>query len=74
MYTNIDPFKVINALRILIKRVSQKIRKSYLTRMAELMLLNSLFTYENSIYYQTSGLAMGIACTPVIANLFCEGG
>jgi len=51
MYTDIDPFKAIDALRILIKQESQKIRKSYLTRMKELVLLNSLFTYENSIYY-----------------------
>lgn len=71
MYTNINPFHAIEELRKLITRDLQKIKKSNLIQMIEFVLLNNFFKYQNKVYYQNSGLAIGVACAPVIANLFC---
>ena len=71
MYTNIEPFAAINSIRTILQRENKGIRKSNLVRMIEFVLLNNFFKYEEKTYYQTTGLAMGVACAPVIANLFC---
>jgi hypothetical protein len=71
MYTNIDPWKAIEAIKSIISRDTQKMRKSDLTKMLEFVLLNNFFKYRGKIYHQQSGLAMGVACAPIIANLFC---
>jgi hypothetical protein len=71
MYTNIDPFDAIRKITSILPATSQGIRRSTLVKMIEFVLLNNFFMFENDIYQQKSGLAMGVSCAPIIANLYC---
>ena len=71
MYTNIQPEAAVEAIRSIYGRESKGIRKSDLVRMIQFVLYNNFFRYGKKTYWQTSGLAMGVACAPVIANLVC---
>lgn len=71
MYTNIPPLEAIETIKSLLPKIQNRIRKSDLVRMVEFVLFNNYFQFEDQLYHQRSGLAMGVACAPVIANLFC---
>lgn len=71
MYTNIDPAAAERILRDMVGYSSNRIRKSDLMKMIDFVLLNNFFRYEDRTYWQSTGLAMGVACAPVIANLYC---
>ena len=71
MYTNIPSPEAIDVVGSILDRESQRVRKSDLLEMIRFVLENNWFTFGGNSYHQVSGLAMGVACAPVIANLYC---
>ena len=72
MYTNIKLQPAIDAVSsMLSKEGSKRVRKAAIIGMMEFVMMNSYFQFQDKVYQQKSGLAMGTACAPTIANLYC---
>jgi hypothetical protein len=71
MYTNINPFKAIEVIGTMLSRENRRVRKKDLLELIQFVLLNNFFEFQGTTFCQTSGLAMGTACAPTIANLYC---
>lgn len=74
MYTNIPPAEAISV----VDEILQKSRKGHrsngaadLIKLLEFVLQNNCFNFLEDSYIQKSGLAMGTACAPAVANLYC---
>jgi len=74
MYTNIPPDAAISVVGEMLaeKRKSKRSNTAQdLTTLLEFVLRNNCFSYLEDTYIQNSGLAMGTACAPAVANLYC---
>ena len=71
MYTNIPPYRALDVIKGLAHKLNSGVRKAELLKMLEFVLYGSFFTFDNHLYKQKSGLAMGVACAPIVANLYC---
>jgi len=74
MYTNIPPAEAISVVGDLLseKRKGKRSNTAQdITTLLEFVLRNNCFSYLEDTYIQNSGLAMGTACAPSVANLYC---
>jgi len=74
MYTNIPPDAAISVVGEMLaeKRKSKRSNTAQdITTLLEFVLRNNCFSYLEDTYIQNSGLAMGTACAPAVANLYC---
>jgi len=74
MYTNIPPLKAISICQSILRKHNIDLEGCTLemiVKLLEFTLLNNYFCYEDCHWKQISGLAMGTACAPIVANLFC---
>jgi len=74
VYTNIPPDAAISVVVELLAE-KRKCKRSNtaqdITTLLEFVLRNNCFSYLEDTYIQNSGLAMGTACAPAVANLYC---
>lgn len=71
MYTNINPKKALEIIReMMLDCDLQGNTFEGISELLEFILENNFFQYDQKIYKQKSGLAMGTSCAPVVANLF----
>jgi len=74
MYTNIPPDAAISVVGEMLaeKRKGKRSNTAQdITTLLEFVLRNNCFSYLEDTYIQNSGLAMGTACAPAVANLYC---
>ena len=72
MYTNIPPDAAVDAVDSALRKDSYEGNsKRSILKLLRFVLANNFFTYHNDTYWQKSGLAMGTACAPAVANIFC---
>lgn len=72
-YTNIPPYDCTQICFKLYKKIATRdseINPKQLGHLLQIVLRNNFFRYGSSVYKQSSGLAMGTSCAPLIANLF----
>ncbi len=72
LYTNIT---LSHALLVITEYVSKKLHSKHINIYAfhallEIVLFNNYFTFNNSVYRQTTGIAMGTICGPSVANIY----
>jgi hypothetical protein len=58
----------LNDAILLVKEVADPVT----TKLAEVCLLSTFFSYQGECYEQTSGVAMGSPLSPIVANLYME--
>ena len=73
MYTNIHPSAALESIqRHLGSRKREKWNKNEdIMWLLSFVLHNNVFQFQDDTYQQKSGLAMGTACAPAVANLLC---
>jgi hypothetical protein len=72
-YTNIPPAQCASICGDLYRTIvasDAEISSHQVRIMIDLVMRNNLFEYGSEVYCQTSGLAMGTACAPLLANLY----
>lgn len=71
MYTNIPAEDAVLASSLLLQQADLKGNTlDGLTELLRFVLHNNFFTFQDETYRQRSGLAMGTACAPAVANCF----
>jgi hypothetical protein len=71
MYTNIQTDHLVNALRGAMRDAGfPKALNRFILLAVRHLNNNVFFQFDNQIYHQTYGIAMGLACSPSLANLF----
>jgi hypothetical protein len=53
-------------------QVANEVADPETTKLAEVCLRSTFFSFEGEFYEQTSGVAMGSPLSPIVANLFME--
>jgi hypothetical protein len=71
-YTNIDSLKCAEIVTSAYRRLNptSKIRPRHLTQMITEIMDNNYFSFQDQIWKQLDGLAMGTSCAPVLANIY----
>ncbi|VEL19592.1 unnamed protein product [Protopolystoma xenopodis] len=77
MYTNISGEKAVSALLQILEREedileAERIRKESLTRIINLTVMTTYFTFNGIIYEQIFGLQMGSPLSPLFANVYFD--
>ena len=73
LYTNIPHTEGIQALnRILEEAHTFPMKKILICRLAYQVLTKNYFTFNNSLYIQIQGTAMGTRIAPAYANIFMK--
>lgn len=72
MYTNIPPEEAYYLICPLLEENDlEGLHPENIEALLQFVLRTNYFEYEGTVYQQISGLAMGTACAPIIANLYC---
>jgi hypothetical protein len=74
MYTNIPPDDAISAVTEILTEERKKHRSNTsegLIALLQFVLKNNYFKFLDDTFVQISGLAMGTACAPAVANIYC---
>ena len=73
LYTNIPQQEGVQCVEeALDERVCQVVPSSYITRLLEIILKNSIFEFNNELYQQQVGTTMGTKPAPRYANVFMD--
>lgn len=70
MYTNIETKELLFAIRTLCANSLEPPLLDWLLDVIEFLNDSVYFQYNQTIFQQTKGIAMGLACGPTLANLF----
>ena len=70
LYTNIPHQEGITALQHFLTPIETPNRTEMITEAAKIVLQNNLFEFDNQLYLQTTGTAMGTRMAPSYANIF----
>lgn len=71
-YTNIDALECAAVVAGAWKRYfpESKIDKNIIAKMIRFVMENNFFQFQDQMYQQIDGLAMGTACAPLLANIY----
>ena len=71
LYTNIPPMEGIEEVRNFLKtRDDTSVPTEFICRLLEQVLTANIFEFDNKIFLQKIGTAMGTVCAPPFANIF----
>ena len=71
LYTNIPVEEGLDAVKeALEERNDKNVSTEFIIRLLELVLKNNLFQFNNQLFLQLIGTAMGTKCAPNYSNLF----
>lgn len=72
MYTNIPAKEAYYSISPLLEEIDlEGCSQDSIEELIQFVLQNNFFSYKDKIFKQLTGLAMGTACAPAIANLYC---
>ena len=71
LYTNIEKKECIDSVKSALEEESNpEIPIGFVLRLLEVLLENNIFTFNNNLYKQIIGVAMGCKPAPLLANVF----